>query len=280
MEQGKSARVQLSLIDQPAHQLRDQIDPEKLGELADSMAAEGLHQPIGLRGPSADGRFEIIWGHRRFLAARSLTWDQIEARLYPWSYDPLLAAISENLQRADLTPLEEARAIEKMRATGRPLVEIGRLFRRSAGWVRDRLDLLQSPPDVQEAVGGKVVPLAVAAALARIDHEQLRRSYIAEAARTGATAATVEVWVAHYLADRERIIVNAETVEQIMTRREAWVIYTPCDSCGEQEDFRRTRSYRFCAKCSADVDAAIRGAQLPGDASDPAAPSRTPHGAA
>lgn len=265
MAQERFARIPLNLIDQPSHQLRDGIDPGRLGELADSMAAEGLHQPIGLRGPDDAGRFEVVWGHRRFLAARSLAWEDIAARVFPAGFDPLLAAITENLQRSDLTPLEEARAIQKMRETGRPLVEIARLFRRSASWVADRLDLLQQPEDIQEAVGGKTVSLAVASALARIDHEELRRSYIAEAQRTGATAATVEVWVAHYLADRDRIIGNFHTVEDVMASRDAWIIYAPCDSCRKQEDMRKTRSYRFCSSCSADIEAAIRETPSPGD---------------
>lgn len=270
MEPEQFARIPLTCIDQPRHQLRDEIDPGKLGELADSMAQEGLHQPIGLRGPDDGGRFEVVWGHRRFLAARTLGWELIAARVMPWSFDPLLAAISENLQRSDLTPLEEARALEKMRAAGRPLVECARLFRRSAAWVRDRLDLLQHPADIQEAVGARTLPLAVAGALARVDHEALRRSYIAEAARTGASAATVEVWVAHYMADRERIVTNSETVEEIMSRREAWVIYAPCESCNRQVDYRTTRAFRFCAACSADVVAAIQGTSGPGDNHAPA----------
>lgn len=265
MEQERYARVPLSLIDPPSHQLREEIDPAKLGELADSMAAEGLHQPIGLRGPTADERFEVVWGHRRFLAACLLNWQDIPARVFTASYDPLLAAISENLQRADLTPLEEARAIEKLRAQGRPLVECARLFRRSAAWIRDRLDLLATPEDIQAAVGERRLPLAVAHALARIDYEKLRRAYIEEAERTGATAATVEVWVAHFLADRDRIIGNAETIEQIAASRGAFILYAECESCRGQVDFRSTRTWRFCATCSAEIEAAIRAPQTPGD---------------
>lgn len=269
------ARVRLSHIDPPSHQLRNEIDPERLGELADSMAAEGLHQAIGLRGPNDADRFEIIWGHRRFLAARSLNWPDIPARVFPWSYDPLLAAVSENLQREQLNPLEEARAVQRMHQAGHPLVAIQRLFRRSPAWVRARLDLLETPPDIQDAVSTKTLPLAVASALARIDHEDYRRALIEEAQRVGASAATVEVWVSHYQADRARIITNRDTVETIMSRREAWVIYTPCDSCQKQTDYRTTRSYRFCAACSADVDAAIQGTPGPGDSTPPS--SHTAH---
>ncbi len=265
MEAERYARVLLVNIDEPTHQLRETIDPERLGELADSMATEGLHQAIGLRGPNAADRFEIVWGHRRFLAARSLNWADIPARVFPASFDPLLAAISENLQREQLNPLEEARAVKRMHEQGRPLVEIQRLFRRSAPWIRSRLDLLETPLDIQEAVSAKTLPLAVASALARIDHEDYRRSLIDEAQRTGASAAVVELWVAHYQADRARIITNRETVQEIIGRREAWTIHVPCDCCKVQADYRTTRSYRFCATCSDALDAEIQGTPGPVD---------------
>lgn len=276
MDKGTPARIALSLIDPPTHQLRDELDPVRLGELADSMAAEGLHQAIGVRGPNDAGRFEVVWGHRRWSAARALAWDEIDCRLFPWSYDPLLAAISENLQREQLTPLEEARAIEKLRAAGQPLVAIGRLMRRSDGWVRDRLDLLGAPADVQEAVAAKALPLAVARELAAVEHAEYRRALIEEAKRTGATVATVTVWVAHYNADRARIEVNHDTVAEIAARREAFVIYTNCDGCRSDVDFRRTRALRFCESCAASLEAAIREAQSPGDRQGNGQPEHAP----
>ena len=58
--------VPMSQITEPPHQLRKTIDIERLGELADSMAAEGLHQPIGLRRIEENDTYEIVWGHRRY----------------------------------------------------------------------------------------------------------------------------------------------------------------------------------------------------------------------
>ncbi len=257
MELERFARVPLSHIDPPSKQLREHIDFDRLGELADSMATEGLHQPIGVRGPNDANHYEVVWGHRRYLAAGILHWEDIPARIFPQSYDPLLARVSENLQRTDLTPLEEAHAVELMHTAGQPLAAIARLFRRSPAWVRLRLDLLATPLDIQEAVSAQHISLTVAGALARIDHETYRRALIDEARRAGATAATVEVWVAHYLADRERIITNSETVEQIMRGRETWVIYAECESCRRKVDYRETRSFRFCQRCSTDVQQAI-----------------------
>jgi ParB/RepB/Spo0J family partition protein len=243
------ARIRLNLIREPSHRLREKIAPEALGSLADSMAAEGLHQPVGVRGPLIDGTYEIIYGHRRLLAAQLLAWPDIPAMVHPADFDPLLAAVSENLQRADLTPVEEARAIARFVEAGEPDAAIARLFRRSAAWVGARRALLTMPDDLQAAVHAGTLKLGVAAALVDIDHEPYRKSLIAEAARTGATTATAEVWRQHYLTDRERIIGNQLMVEEIMSRREAWKIVVPCDLCDTEQEYQDTRSLRVCVAC-------------------------------
>jgi len=213
------------------------------------MAAEGLHQPVGVRGPLADGTYEIIYGHRRLLAAQLLTWPDIPAMVHAHDFDPLLAAVSENLQRADLTPVEEAKAVARFSDVGEPDAAIARLFRRSAAWVRARRDLLGMPEDLQEAVHAGSIKLGVAAALADIDHADYRKSLIAEAARSGASVASAELWRQHYLTDRERIIGNNLMVQEIMSRREAWKIVVPCDLCRVDQDYTDTVTVRICAPC-------------------------------
>jgi len=249
--------ISLGLIDEPGHRLRDTIAVESLGELADSMAAEGLHQPLGVRGPDSAGRYEVVWGHRRLLAARLLCWADVPARVFPPGYDPLLAAVSENLQRTDLNPLEEARAVAAFQERGKPLAEIQRLFRRSAAWVQGRIDLLHFPADVQAAVAAGTLTLAVARELATIDHDSYRASLVAEAQRTGATSRSAEVWTAHYRADRERIIANTITVEDVLARRDAWKIYVPCELCDEDTPYEDTRGLRACRACLAAVAALV-----------------------
>jgi len=225
------------------------------------MAAEGLHQPVGLRGPAADATYEIIFGHRRLLAAQLLRWSSIPARVYALAYDPLLAAVSENLQRENLTPVEEAKAIARFVDRGEPDAAIARLFRRTAGWVKARRELLAMPSDVQDAVQAGTLKLGVTAALADVDHEAYRRSLIAEAGRTGATTATAELWRQHFLADRQRIIGNDLVIEDILSRREAWKIMVPCELCGADKEYPETRSVRVCQECFAQLGAAVAEAE-------------------
>jgi ParB family chromosome partitioning protein len=251
----------LANIREPSHQLREAIDPEGLGVLADSMAAEGLHQPIGLKGPARDGSWEIIFGHRRFLAAQLLRWPAIPARLYPLDTDAELVAVTENLQRTDMTPLEEARAIARFIERGEADAAIARLFRRSAVWVASRRALLTMPDDLQRAVHEGRLKLGVAAALRDVDHDRYRGQLVEEAQRTGATVQTAEVWRQHYLSDKARIIGNTLTVEEITERREAWKIVVPCDLCRTDHEYTATRALRVCTGCFNSLAHAIREAE-------------------
>ncbi len=270
MQSSEYETVALSKIKEPSHQLREAIEPQALGVLADSMAAEGLHQPIGLRGPLPDGAWEIIFGHRRFLAAQLLRWPAIPARLYPADTDAELVAVTENLQRADMTPLEEARAIARFIERGEPDAAIARLFRRSAAWVNSRRELLAMPQDLQRAVHDGTLKLGVAAALRDVDHAPYRAQLVAEAQRTGATVATAELWRQHFLADKTRIIGNDLTVQQIVERREAWKIMVPCDLCDKDHEYQNTRGLRVCVGCFNELAHAIQDAQAEARAAEPA----------
>lgn len=240
------ADVRLADIREPAEQHRERIDPERLGALADSMASEGLHQPIGLRGPDAQGAYEIVWGHRRWLAARTLRWPTIMARLFPVDFDPLLARATENLQREQLNPVEEAHIVRLYLDRGAARAEVARLCRRSLSWVDQRSALLDLPPDVLDAIREHGLTLGVARLLADVDHEKYRRQLIYEAVAHGATEATAAVWRQHFLADRERITSNSIAIEQIIQDRNKYQLLYPCDWCGDPVPYEATRTWRVC----------------------------------
>lgn len=248
--------VELDKIRPPSDQHRESINPERLGALADSIAAEGLHQPVGARGPMPDGTFEIVWGHRRYLAVRSLRWLTIPCRIFPADYDPLLARGSENLQREQLNPVEEAHVVRLYQERGVARAEIARLCRRSVGWVDQRARLLNLPADVLDAIREHGMSLAVAEQLADIDHEPYRRSLLYEAVQHGATASVAALWRQHYLSDRDRIVTNTIKVDQLIADREKYRLLYPCDWCGDAVAYEATRTVRLCVPCDGQLQAA------------------------
>lgn len=96
------------------YQPRTQMDEGALYELAESIKAQGVMQPVLVR-PLDDGRFEIIAGERRTRAARLAGLDTVPALVKEADDRATLAmALIENLQREDLNPLEEARGISRL----------------------------------------------------------------------------------------------------------------------------------------------------------------------
>ena len=238
--------VPLDSIDRPARPSRLELTHDALGELADDMAQNGLLQRVGLAGPSPKGRYVIGWGDRRCAAARLLLWPTIAAKVYPHGTDMLLLKAAENEQREQLTPLEQAMVVQEMLDTGRPRAEVARLLRRSPAWIDARLELLALPEELRQAVHEGRLPMNVATALGAIDHADYRRELIGEAERTGASVSTVHVWTAHYQADRDRIVQNHLTVQEIKSARSAYVVYYPCDVCGREVPYQDTRGLRIC----------------------------------
>ena len=121
---------------------------EALQELAASIKASGLLQPITVR-PDHAGRFMIVAGERRWRAHQLADLATIEANIAVVSDDELaIAAIVENLQRQDITPLEEAFAFQRMIDQGYSVVGLAaRLGLKQAHRISDRLQLLRLAPD-------------------------------------------------------------------------------------------------------------------------------------
>ncbi|MGD0630016.1 MAG: ParB/RepB/Spo0J family partition protein [Terracidiphilus sp.] len=113
-EGGKPREIPLDFIDRNPFQTRSRVNEEQLAELAASIVANGVVQPILVR-PIADGRFQLIAGERRWRASQLAGKATIPAILRQVSDEQAMEiTIVENLQRADLNPMEQARAFERL----------------------------------------------------------------------------------------------------------------------------------------------------------------------
>ena len=104
----------LDLIQRGKYQPRRDMDPTALEELAQSIKAQGVMQPIVVR-PIGGGRFEIIAGERRWRASQQAGLDRIPALVREVPDEAAIAmALIENIQREDLSPIEEAVALQRL----------------------------------------------------------------------------------------------------------------------------------------------------------------------
>lgn len=108
-------QIPVDLLERGKHQPRKHFDLQKLRELADSIkTTNGLLQPIVVR-PLPQGKFEIIAGERRWRAAQLVGLNEVSCLIYPYNDEQALqAAIIENINRADLNPIEEAKAYQQL----------------------------------------------------------------------------------------------------------------------------------------------------------------------
>jgi len=111
---GKAFEIDVDLIDRNPFQTRTHFDEAKLAELAGSIAASGVIQPIAVR-PLKEGRYTLITGERRLLASKKAGLKTIPAVIREVSdVQAMEMTIIENLQRADLNPMEQARAFHRL----------------------------------------------------------------------------------------------------------------------------------------------------------------------
>ncbi len=113
-EGGKPREIPVEMVDRNPFQTRTHVNEEELAELAASIAANGVVQPILVR-PLANGRFQLIAGERRWRGSQKAGKKTIPAILRQVSDEQAMEiTIVENLQRADLNPMEQARAFERL----------------------------------------------------------------------------------------------------------------------------------------------------------------------
>jgi ParB family transcriptional regulator, chromosome partitioning protein len=145
------ARIELDQIDENPYQTRQNFDQTALGELAESIRASGIVQPVVVR-PAASGRYTLILGERRCRAAKLAGQTVIPAIVRQVSNEQAAEmTVIENLQRQDLNCLEQAHAFARLsREFGLTQEQIGQKTGCSRESVSNYMRLLKLPTEVQE----------------------------------------------------------------------------------------------------------------------------------
>ncbi|MHB1023368.1 MAG: ParB/RepB/Spo0J family partition protein [Acidobacteriaceae bacterium] len=150
---GKPREIPVEQIDRNPYQTRSQVDPQQLDELSRSITASGVVQPIIVR-PLPNGRFQLIAGERRWLASQKAGKTTVPAILRTVSDEQAMEmTIVENLQRADLNPMEQARAYDRLSRDFKMTQEqMAQRTGKDRASVSNFLRLLRLPVDVQGKV--------------------------------------------------------------------------------------------------------------------------------
>ncbi len=174
-------------------QPRKEFLPEELTELENSIRASGLLQPVTVR-TNPTGGFELVAGERRFRAASRLGWTEIPAIVKTLDDREMLTlALIENLQRADLNPLDEAlgyqRLIDDFALTQQQVADaVGK----DRSTIANLLRVLQLPDGIRRLVRDGTISLGHARALLAISNDALRLDTARRIAERGLTVRDVE----------------------------------------------------------------------------------------
>ena len=171
--EGELRTLRTATIQAGKYQPRRHFDDERIDELAASIKAQGLIQPVVVRALGAD-RYELIAGERRWRAAKKAGLDEIPALVKEVADQAVVAmALIENIQREDLSPLEEAtalsRLIEEFELTHQQAADaVGR----SRAAVSNLLRLLELPAEIKRLLDDRELEMGHARALASLPEKR------------------------------------------------------------------------------------------------------------
>ncbi|MDW8258237.1 MAG: ParB/RepB/Spo0J family partition protein [Gammaproteobacteria bacterium] len=199
--QEELVRLPLEVLQRGRYQPRVDLREESLQELAHSIRSQGVVQPIVVRpldsAPGEPQRYEIVAGERRWRAAQLAALSSIPAVIRRIPDEAAIAvALIENIQRENLNPLEEARALDRLiREFAVTHQQAADLVGRSRAAVSNLLRLLELPPDVAALVESRQIEMGHARALLGLANKRQQSEVGSLVARKGLSVRETEALV-------------------------------------------------------------------------------------
>ncbi|MBA7637321.1 Nucleoid occlusion protein [subsurface metagenome] len=249
--------IEVDLIDPPEEIARLEIPEIAIRELAQSIKEQGLLQPIIVF--KKGDRYEIVFGHRRWLATRYLKQKTISCKVVEnRPEDNALARATENLQRSDLTPLEEAMTYQGLvEKYDMPLGQIGKITGMSAGVIKRRIDILRMPDSLIDAVHKRLISQSVAEELMRCPDEAHREYLIQMSRDHGVTVLVVRQWVDEKIQAMSRATASDKSGERSDSVYLGSPVYHACQICKQAKEIDQLQTLTICTGCLKKVSAMI-----------------------
>lgn len=246
--------IDTNLIDAPGHDIRLGRDINEHDDLLVSIRENGILQPLLVR-PRGD-RYEVIAGNRRLQVARQLGLVKVPAMVRNASdLETSIYRFEENLKRADINPVEEAKYIaESITALGLSTKEFAAKINRTEDWIASRLSIAEMPQYLQAYLIDKKMPLGVALALNEITDDKVKNDWSHSAVTYGMTVLAAKQAAAEF-AKMERRRQSAPVGEDPPPPpKEPPVAYVYCIRCGGKVPQQHTKFVRICApECAIDA---------------------------
>lgn len=203
------AHLKVEEIDPNPVQPRSHFDPQRLAELAESLKASGMLQPLLVRRNGQ--RYQLVAGERRWRASKLAGLSEVPVVIQDIPDDRLLeTTLVENIQREDLNAIETAQAFDRLsREFDLSHEEIARRTGKDRSTITNVLRLLKLPRDVQQLVAEHRLSMGHARAILGLPEERLQRQVAEKTASQGLSVRQVERLVQRITAPREPLPVDA-----------------------------------------------------------------------
>lgn len=245
--------IEISKIIPPKIKHRSQIDGGRIKELAESIKEVGLINAIQVK--KIDGKYEIIAGERRYLACKEIGVKKIECKVVPKSEgEAEEIKLAENIMREDLNPIELAKAI--LIAQQKYKIQSGKIARalgKSVRWLEKKIELLNLPLAIQDAIARRLIAEKVGIELARVEEEIERDRLLAYATAHGATWKIVNSWVESYIfsSKAKEKEIREEVGKGIVTDQKE--VQTICMLCGQKDNILKMEYVPVHPECKAEL---------------------------
>ena len=238
--------IDVQLIQEPLILLHPDETPASLHELADSIKAQGLINPIVVR--KTGNTYQLIAGYRRWKAARTFGIPKLKARVLDYDdTQAFLATISENVHRLESDPLQEAQVFQKL-TTEHDLteVQIAEKFGKTRQYVQNRLNLLKLPQKLHPLIKEGRLSLGAASQLYRLEDPQTQMLAAGDMLDRNMNIKEAEAFITSVL---EWARIQQETPSPEVIHQAAIEVRFTCDYCDKRHPYAQLSRVPMCKNC-------------------------------
>ena len=258
------------LIDAPdPNNGRTSVDSQRVTQLADSIRRLGLLNPITVK--QNDTRYTLVAGLHRLRAIQLLSLEFVAVTVLSTGQDSVsITRLAENSARSNLSPVEEAIQLSPLvDADPNGIDGVAAAIGRTRAWIDTRLEIMQWPKELTEAVHEKKMPLGAVQKLARIPDPDVQREMIYQALTHGINTRTATEWLRQATSDSSDFVEPQECPNRKPEMKYETETTVNCFRHGGMVPLESTVSVRLCHKCIAELTTPATIAQSPNDSRAP-----------
>lgn len=250
-----TSQIEIERINEPQIAMRSDVSIESIIQLAESIERIGLINPIHVKKDKLS--YEIVAGHRRFLAMRELGYSVIPCIIVDGedNFD-VAVTTAENYNREEVSVIDEAKYFAGiMRKAELTQKQLAQFVHKSESYVSERMSVMNYSEKLLTALQNKEITFSVARELAKVNNESIMDMLVDNAVTNGCTPATAQAWRVSYNDLDEHVddetdfnkITNIHQIESNVTN------ISICDFCDAETELHQLNYLKACPKCFSEL---------------------------